>query len=176
MTDARTNERCRQGWHDDPDNSGMCIRCAIILDPEPDEDPNAYRLSRGWSPMPAALTEDVRTQALWRESYARGDQQRIIELETQLAEAERQRRLRDAFLEREGYRYCDIPACNCGSWHQHTDKSAERERASLVALVERIAAEMLEFRVTASTRWSMTRMEKTLKQWEEDLSRVGGHS
>lgn len=23
-----------------------------------------------------------------------------------------------AFMAREGYRYCDIPACNCGSWHK----------------------------------------------------------
>lgn len=23
-----------------------------------------------------------------------------------------------AFLERQGYRRCDIPACNCGSWHK----------------------------------------------------------
>lgn len=23
-----------------------------------------------------------------------------------------------SFLEREGYRRCDIPACNCGSWHK----------------------------------------------------------
>lgn len=23
------------------------------------------------------------------------------------------------FLEREGYRRCDAPACNCGSWHHH---------------------------------------------------------
>ena len=22
------------------------------------------------------------------------------------------------FIEREGYRKCDIPACNCGSWHK----------------------------------------------------------
>lgn len=25
----------------------------------------------------------------------------------------------EAFLEHEGYRRCDIPACNCGSWHKH---------------------------------------------------------
>lgn len=24
---------------------------------------------------------------------------------------------RDEFLERNGFRRCDIPACNCGSWH-----------------------------------------------------------
>lgn len=22
------------------------------------------------------------------------------------------------FLEEQGYRYCDTPACNCGSWHK----------------------------------------------------------
>ena len=26
------------------------------------------------------------------------------------------------FLEREGYRQCDIPACNCGSWYKHSEK------------------------------------------------------
>jgi hypothetical protein len=31
-----------------------------------------------------------------------------------------------AFLEREGYRRCDIPACNCGSWHKH--EAAEEPR------------------------------------------------
>lgn len=30
----------------------------------------------------------------------------------------------EAFLEREGYRQCDIPACNCGSWHQHGTRAA----------------------------------------------------
>jgi len=25
---------------------------------------------------------------------------------------------RDCFLEREGYRRCDAPACNCGRWHR----------------------------------------------------------
>ena len=31
------------------------------------------------------------------------------------------------FLERLGYRRCDIPACNCGSWHQHTDSAPRVE-------------------------------------------------
>ena len=36
----------------------------------------------------------------------------------------------EAFLERAGYRQCDIAACNCGSWHQHSDQ-VERLRAAL---------------------------------------------
>ena len=34
MPSTKTHERCLKGWHDDPDNSGMCIRCGVILDPE----------------------------------------------------------------------------------------------------------------------------------------------
>lgn len=26
-------------------------------------------------------------------------------------------------LERDGYRRCDTPACNCGSWHRHAKES-----------------------------------------------------
>ena len=29
----------------------------------------------------------------------------------------------EAFLEREGYRSCDTPACNCGSWHDHKERA-----------------------------------------------------
>lgn len=27
-------ERCSRGYHDDPDNSGLCIRCGAITDGE----------------------------------------------------------------------------------------------------------------------------------------------
>jgi len=27
-------------------------------------------------------------------------------------------RAREWFMESRGYRFCDIPACNCNSWHQ----------------------------------------------------------
>lgn len=47
------------------------------------------------------------------------------EKRAQLAEAERERDESRAekyelllVLERHGFRRCDIPACNCGSWHQ----------------------------------------------------------
>lgn len=33
-------------------------------------------------------------------------------------EARQEREKAGAFLEREGYRRCDIAACNCGSWHK----------------------------------------------------------
>ena len=43
----------------------------------------------------------------------------IERLQRDLAVGVRQRQ-NDAedFLRREGYRACDIPACNCGSWHK----------------------------------------------------------
>lgn len=48
----RARDPCRRGWHADPDNSGMCIHCCLILDPEPEEDPNSYRRSCGWPDVP----------------------------------------------------------------------------------------------------------------------------
>lgn len=44
-------------------------------------------------------------------------------------DAEAYRALR--FLERRGYRRCDIPACNCGSWHggQAEDRLSEIREA-----------------------------------------------
>lgn len=54
---------------------------------------------------------------------------------------EREREARDAqleaaliFLERRGYRRCDIPACNCGSWHG--GHASERLREIDEALAE----------------------------------------
>jgi hypothetical protein len=52
-----------------------------------------------------------------------------------------------AFLEREGYRRCDILACNCGSWHQQDrgwrhrwhDKLGRRENEPEGAFYERVA-------------------------------------
>jgi hypothetical protein len=32
-----------------------------------------------------------------------------------------------AVLTREGWRYCDIPACNCGSWHRPASPAPSRE-------------------------------------------------
>ena len=42
-----------------------------------------------------------------------------IRVRTALAQARTEKKAL-AFLEREGYRRCDIPACNCGSWHKFT--------------------------------------------------------
>jgi hypothetical protein len=50
--DEQTREQCRQGWHEDPDNSGMCIHCSLILDPLDGEDPNWYRRSLGLPDVP----------------------------------------------------------------------------------------------------------------------------
>jgi hypothetical protein len=49
----RASENCHKGWHSDPDNSGLCIACGMILDPEPGEDPNAYRRTKGLPDLPA---------------------------------------------------------------------------------------------------------------------------
>jgi hypothetical protein len=54
----KTPERCAKGWHDDPDNSGMCIRCGVILDPAVGEDPNEYRRSRGLPDVPVDPTDE----------------------------------------------------------------------------------------------------------------------
>ena len=48
----RAVDACRRGVHSDPDNSGMCIYCAVILDAEPGEDPNHYRRDNGWPDVP----------------------------------------------------------------------------------------------------------------------------
>ena len=37
----------------------------------------------------------------------------------------------EAFLEREGYRSCDIAACCCGSWHRHSNPRVEKLQAAL---------------------------------------------
>jgi hypothetical protein len=58
MSSREGSERCSKGWHDDPDNSGLCIHCAIILDADPDEDPNDFRRSRGWPDMPIGPSEE----------------------------------------------------------------------------------------------------------------------
>jgi len=54
----RARKECRQGWHSDPDNYGMCIYCAVILDPEPGEDPNDYRRKNGWPDVPPEPPND----------------------------------------------------------------------------------------------------------------------
>lgn len=58
----RARDACRRGWHDDPDNSGLCIYCALILDPEEGEDPNSYRRSQGWDDVPPEPAADTRTE------------------------------------------------------------------------------------------------------------------
>ena len=59
---------------------------------------------------------------------------RIELLETSLAVGfhERQNKAED-FLMRKGYRACDIPACNCGSWHKSTnhDENDDRDKNEL---------------------------------------------
>jgi hypothetical protein len=36
----------------------------------------------------------------------------------------------EAFLEAEGYRRCDIAACNCGSWHRRVARESLGDIAS----------------------------------------------
>jgi hypothetical protein len=57
MEDHAT-DNCRLGIHSDPDNSGMCIYCGLILDPEPGEDPNSFRRSHRWPDVPDAYREE----------------------------------------------------------------------------------------------------------------------
>lgn len=56
----RARDNCRHGEHSDPGNYGMCIYCMIIIDPEPDEDPNSYRRSNGWPDLPLWPTDNGR--------------------------------------------------------------------------------------------------------------------
>lgn len=42
-------------------------------------------------------------------------------LEAEILHSEKDNQQLRAFLEREGYRRCDAPACNCGSWHQQKE-------------------------------------------------------
>ena len=58
MEEDRATDHCRRGVHGDPDNGGMCIYCGLILSPEPDEDPNAFRRAHGWPDLPATPPEE----------------------------------------------------------------------------------------------------------------------
>lgn len=42
----------------------------------------------------------------------------VLALTKELRQARDECRKMAAFLERQGYRKCDIQACNCGSWHK----------------------------------------------------------
>ena len=37
---------------------------------------------------------------------------------TEIERLQARNELLELFLQGEGYRFCDIPACNCGSWHK----------------------------------------------------------
>lgn len=37
----------------------------------------------------------------------------------------------ERFLEREGYRRCDRPACNCGSWHREAEPIPAKQRGEI---------------------------------------------
>ena len=52
MKPDRATDSCRRGRHSDPDNSGMCIYCGLILDPGLGENPNEFRRRHGWSDVP----------------------------------------------------------------------------------------------------------------------------
>lgn len=68
----------------------------------------------------------------------------VDELERELA-AEREARERaEHFIEREGYRRCDIPACNCPSWHGGHWKDRESEQRARAELSEARLAEAIK--------------------------------
>jgi hypothetical protein len=54
----RATEECRRGHHEDPEETGMCCHCSVILNPEPDEDPNDLRRYYGWPSMPTSPIDD----------------------------------------------------------------------------------------------------------------------
>jgi len=43
----------------------------------------------------------------------------------------------EEFLEREGYRRCDMAACNCGLWHQHREPAVSGAGLRAWQLIER---------------------------------------
>lgn len=59
-------------------------------------DITVIRIEEHWSRVPPDTAAVLR-----RAEAAEDSEQALIEI-----------------LEREGYRRCDIPACNCGSWHK----------------------------------------------------------
>lgn len=61
---------------------------------------------------------------------------RLAQLERERDEARAEVDKRDDFLRHEGYRRCDIAACNCGSWHAPPNKRAEKAEADNAALRE----------------------------------------
>jgi len=68
-----------------------------------------------------ACAEDA--ESLARRAGNVEDVVRAIEMKAddRLAEMREQRDEARRFIERTGYRRCDSPACNCGSWHRRAD-------------------------------------------------------
>ena len=62
---------------------------------------------------------------------------------------------RRSFMERRGYRFCDIPACNCNSWH-------EGERHIRHVLTERLEAKDIEI------EW----LQGALAKWQSSAKRL----
>ncbi len=65
----------------------------------------------------------------------------IKECEAEKKELLQKNRDLEAVLERNGFRRCDIPACNCGSWHDerrdHEISELEHERKKLIGKIKK---------------------------------------
>ena len=69
----------------------------------------------------AAVAASMRQAADSLSAHAQAVQRLTEELklvESAMSKLSAQVAKSDEFLEREGYRRCDISACNCGSWHR----------------------------------------------------------
>ncbi len=72
-------------------------------------------IRRGWyRPAPGVASYDSRAHAA-----AMGLEKVYNKTERALVDARQHIEKLESFLEGEGYRRCDVAACNCGSWHQH---------------------------------------------------------
>lgn len=91
----------------------------------------------------------------------------IAALRTRVEEAERERDDARWFIAAEGYRRCDVPACNCGSWHGGHAMARLKEianeldtngRTILKAVQDEIAARAEAERKLAEAREEMGRL------------------
>jgi hypothetical protein len=97
-----------------PTDLAWCCETIRRLTVERDEANNGYEDFRRW------VQDELQTLKSDAPTWQAALDDRIAyykRCESQLAEAVQAREKAEGFIADEGYRRCDIPACNCGSWH-----------------------------------------------------------